>query len=205
MIDNYEENPNTSRGFDIGKEVQPHNDVNIHHNENAKVLGGYMNECDGEYSIVLGGQYNECTSDYSVVIGGSDNQCHEPYSVVMGTQGIGAHSNTLLWNGSVNRSVMTTMASQCMLVSDNGLLFSTPKCSAILNSHIPEGMACVCWDPEELDAEIADGNWHVIPANVDDVFSSATDMWSGIIRRATNSSLVKWIGLPDANTVGELN
>jgi len=61
------------------------------------------------------------------------------------------------------------------------------------------------WDPEELDAEIADGNWHVIPANVDDVFSSATDMWSGIIRRATNSSLVKWIGLPDANTVGELN
>ena len=123
--------------------------MNIHHNENAKVLGGYMNECDGEYSIVLGGQYNECTSDYSVVIGGSDNQCHEPYSVVMGTQGIGAHSNTLLWNGSVNRSVMTTMASQCMLVSDNGLLFSTPKCSAILNSHIPEGMACVCWDPEE--------------------------------------------------------
>ena len=56
------------------------------------------------------------------------------------------------------------------------------------------------WDPEELDAEISNGIWHVIP-----VFSSASDMWSSIIRRATNSSLAKWIGLPDANTAGELN
>ena len=61
------------------------------------------------------------------------------------------------------------------------------------------------WNPEELDAEIADGNWHVLPANVDDVFSSASDMWSCVIRRATNSSLAKWIGLPDAKSVGELN
>ena len=61
------------------------------------------------------------------------------------------------------------------------------------------------WNPEELDAEIADGHWHVLPANVDDVFSSASDMWSCVIRRATNSSLAKWIGLPDANFVGELN
>jgi len=61
------------------------------------------------------------------------------------------------------------------------------------------------WNPEELNAEIADGNWHVIPANVEDVFSSANDMWSCVIRRATNSSLAKWIGLPDANSAGELN
>lgn len=61
------------------------------------------------------------------------------------------------------------------------------------------------WNPEELDAEMADGNWHVLPASVDDVFSSASDMWSCVIRRATNSSLAKWIGLPDANTIGELN
>ena len=61
------------------------------------------------------------------------------------------------------------------------------------------------WHPEELDAEVAEGHWHVIPANVDDVFSSASDMWSCVIRRATNSSLAKWIGLPDANFVGELN
>lgn len=61
------------------------------------------------------------------------------------------------------------------------------------------------WNPEELDAEMADGNWHVLPASVDDVFSSAIDMWSCVIRRATNSSLAKWIGLPDVNTIGELN
>ncbi|MAI72142.1 MAG: transcriptional regulator [Rhodopirellula sp.] len=61
------------------------------------------------------------------------------------------------------------------------------------------------WNPEELEAEISDGNWHVLPANVDDVFSSTSDMWSCVIRRATNSSLAKWIGLPDANSAGELN
>ena len=61
------------------------------------------------------------------------------------------------------------------------------------------------WHPEELDAEVAEGHWHVLPANVDDVFSSASDMWSCVIRRATNSSLAKWIGLPDANFIGELN
>lgn len=61
------------------------------------------------------------------------------------------------------------------------------------------------WHPEELDAEVAEGYWHVLPANVDDVFSSASDMWSCVIRRATNSSLAKWIGLPDANFIGELN
>ncbi len=61
------------------------------------------------------------------------------------------------------------------------------------------------WNPEELDAEVAEGHWHVLPANVDDVFSSASDMWSCVIRRATNSSLAKWIGLPDANFAGELN
>jgi putative transcriptional regulator len=61
------------------------------------------------------------------------------------------------------------------------------------------------WDPEELDAEISSGTWHVIPASVDDVFSPANDMWPSIIRRATNSSLAKWIGLPDANAAGELN
>ena len=61
------------------------------------------------------------------------------------------------------------------------------------------------WNPAELDCEIAEGNWHIMPASVEDVFSSASDMWSCIIRRATDSSLAKWIGLPDANSIGELN
>ena len=63
----------------------------------------------------------------------------------------------------------------------------------------------VGWHPEELEAEISNGTWHVIPASVDDVFASANDMWPSIIRRATNSSLAKWIGLSDANAPGELN
>lgn len=61
------------------------------------------------------------------------------------------------------------------------------------------------WNPGQLDTEIADGDWHVLPANVDDVFSSASDMWSCVIRRATDLSLAKWLGLPDAKYVGDLN
>jgi len=145
LIDNYEENPNTitnsTRGF-VFKEVNE----TVQHDSSTNTFGGHMNECDGEYSIILGGQYNECASDYSVVLGGSDNQCHEPYSVVMGTQGIGAHSNIFLWNGSQDRSAVTTMSSQCMLVSDNGLMFSVPESNNIMNSQIPEGMSVMCWD-----------------------------------------------------------
>ena len=61
------------------------------------------------------------------------------------------------------------------------------------------------WQAEELEAEIEDGIWHLVPARVDDVFSSAIGMWPGIIRRATSASLAKWLGIPDANVVGELN
>jgi putative transcriptional regulator len=61
------------------------------------------------------------------------------------------------------------------------------------------------WNAEELEAEIEGGIWHPVPASVNDVFSPAREMWPGIIRRATSTSLAKWIGLPDANAVGELN
>ncbi len=61
------------------------------------------------------------------------------------------------------------------------------------------------WQAEELQAEIEDGIWHLVPARVDDVFSSAMEMWPGIIRWATSTSLAKWIGVPDANAIGELN
>ena len=61
------------------------------------------------------------------------------------------------------------------------------------------------WESEELAAEITHGCWHMLPASVKDVFSSADEMWSSVIRRATDTSLAKWIGLPDTNAVGELN
>ena len=61
------------------------------------------------------------------------------------------------------------------------------------------------WQAEQLEQEIAAGIWHIIPATVDDVFISARDMWSRVIRRATSNSVARWIGIPDVIEAGELN
>ena len=61
------------------------------------------------------------------------------------------------------------------------------------------------WEPDQLEKEIAAGFWHLIPATVDDVFTSARDMWPSVIRRATSSSVARWLGIPDVIAAGELN
>jgi putative transcriptional regulator len=61
------------------------------------------------------------------------------------------------------------------------------------------------WKTEELDGEIEAGIWHVVPATVDTVFSAATEMWPRLIRRATSSSMAKWIGAADVIGASELN
>ena len=61
------------------------------------------------------------------------------------------------------------------------------------------------WESDQLEKELAAGFWHLIPATAGDVFINASDMWSGIIRKATSRSLARWIGVPDINTFGELN
>ncbi|MGI9471836.1 MAG: YqgE/AlgH family protein [Rubripirellula sp.] len=61
------------------------------------------------------------------------------------------------------------------------------------------------WEPNQLEKEIAAGVWHLVPATVDDVFTSAKSMWPSIIRRATSRSLARWLGIPDVIAAGELN
>ena len=61
------------------------------------------------------------------------------------------------------------------------------------------------WKPEQLEHELAAGVWHQVPATSRTVFSSHDEMLPGIIRRATSNSLSKWLGIPDAKGVGELN
>jgi putative transcriptional regulator len=53
------------------------------------------------------------------------------------------------------------------------------------------------WQTDQLQAEIDAGLWHLVPASVDTVFASASEMWPRLIRRATANSLARWIGVPD--------
>lgn len=61
------------------------------------------------------------------------------------------------------------------------------------------------WDFEKLGEELKAGTWHLLPATADVVFCNATEMWPGLIRRATTRSMSHWLGLPDVIGVGELN
>ena len=61
------------------------------------------------------------------------------------------------------------------------------------------------WEWKQLETEIDSGIWHVVPATVDTVFSSASEMWPGLIRRATSKSLARWIGVRDVIGASELN
>ncbi len=61
------------------------------------------------------------------------------------------------------------------------------------------------WESGQLEAEIEAGIWHVLPATTDAVFSSANEMWPRLIRRATSSSMARWLGIPDLVAAGELN
>ena len=170
LIDNYEENTRTLPSLNRSVNFFESQDVHLNHITAGNSPNNPMNECDGDYSIILGGQYNECNSDYSVILSGSDNQCHGSHSVIMGNQSIGAHDHVLLWNGSSN-SVISTLPSQCMFVSKNGLFFSLPDTRNIRNDHIPEGMACFCWDPVRKEAHIRthqDGEYYKSPLTTTD-------------------------------------
>lgn len=61
------------------------------------------------------------------------------------------------------------------------------------------------WETDQLQSEIDAGIWHLVPATVDTVFSTANEMWPRVIRRATSNSLAKWIGVSDLVDAGELN
>ncbi len=61
------------------------------------------------------------------------------------------------------------------------------------------------WESGQLESEIEAGIWHVLPATTDAVFSSADEMWPRLIRRATSSSMARWLGIPDLVVAGEVN
>ena len=53
------------------------------------------------------------------------------------------------------------------------------------------------WASGQLEAEIDAGLWHVLPATADLVFGGQGDLWPVLLRRATATSLARWIGAPD--------
>jgi len=61
------------------------------------------------------------------------------------------------------------------------------------------------WSSGQLDREIEEGRWHVLPATAEMVFGTETDLWPLLLRRATGSSLARWVGAPDNAEVLELN
>jgi len=61
------------------------------------------------------------------------------------------------------------------------------------------------WKTEDLFNEIEQGYWHLVPATSESVFSSPTEMWPKLIRRATSNSLARWIGVPDLVGAANLN
>lgn len=61
------------------------------------------------------------------------------------------------------------------------------------------------WEADELQQELEAGLWHVVPATAESVFSNASEMWPRLIRRATSSSVARWIGTADLPQAGEVN
>jgi putative transcriptional regulator len=61
------------------------------------------------------------------------------------------------------------------------------------------------WSSGQLEAEIDAGLWHVLPATAELVFGGDDDLWPVLIRRATGSSLARWVGAPDNPVAMGLN
>ena len=61
------------------------------------------------------------------------------------------------------------------------------------------------WEADQLEAEIEEGIWHIVPATVETVFSPAQDMWPRIIRRATSCALARWIGVNEIPPTADMN
>lgn len=60
------------------------------------------------------------------------------------------------------------------------------------------------WKPGQLEAEVAVGQWHFMPASSDIVFCNDESMWNDVIREACGRSVTRWVGArPTANP--ELN
>lgn len=61
------------------------------------------------------------------------------------------------------------------------------------------------WSLGQLENEIAQGHWHVMPASSEAVFSPDESMWPSLIRRACGHSVARWINASHVPPVPELN
>ncbi|WP_153556637.1 YqgE/AlgH family protein [Roseimaritima sediminicola] len=50
------------------------------------------------------------------------------------------------------------------------------------------------WASGQLEAEIAEGSWHVTPASPEIIFSPDEAMWARSIRHASGRTLARWVG-----------
>ena len=61
------------------------------------------------------------------------------------------------------------------------------------------------WKEGELQQELDDGLWHVVPATAEVVFSNDREMWPRLIHRSTARSVATWIGTSDNPNAWEVN
>jgi putative transcriptional regulator len=61
------------------------------------------------------------------------------------------------------------------------------------------------WGPHELEQQIVDGAWHVLPAVPELVFDDEATMWHRAVRTIGNNVLESITGLPASRVVGLLN
>lgn len=61
------------------------------------------------------------------------------------------------------------------------------------------------WGPTELEQQIVNGDWHVLPAVPELVFDDESTMWHRAVRTIGNNVLESITGLPASRVVGLLN
>lgn len=61
------------------------------------------------------------------------------------------------------------------------------------------------WSLGQLEDEIAEGHWHVMPASSEAVFAPDELMWPSLIRRACGHSVARWIKAPHMPPIPEMN
>ena len=114
-------------------------------NDTSVTIGGYLNESLGEYAGCFAGKYNESTGENGVTVGGTDNQSTGKNAVACGQLSVAKHDNTFVWNAGESQCE-TTMPSQFMVGSDNGMFFKLPNTTNIPVNLLPEGYSVWCWE-----------------------------------------------------------
>jgi putative transcriptional regulator len=61
------------------------------------------------------------------------------------------------------------------------------------------------WGPTELEQQIVNGDWHVLPAVPELVFDDESTMWHRAVRTIGNNVLESITGLPASSVMGMLN